>query len=61
MGCITRASHPELLARPVAAALMVTSLECFVAAIDPDLADTAAFCAAYEVPAENSANCVVVQ
>ncbi len=54
------ADHPELLARPVAAALMVRSLECFVAAIDPDLADTAAFCAAYEVPAENSANCVVV-
>ena len=41
---------------------MVTELglECFVAAIDPDLADTAAFCAAYEVPLEPSANCVVV-
>ena len=31
-----------------------------VAEIDPDLADTAAFCAAYEVPAAASANCVVV-
>ncbi len=32
----------------------------YVAAIDPDLADTAAFCAAYAVPLELSANCVVV-
>ncbi|GLW54467.1 YbaK/EbsC family protein [Kitasatospora phosalacinea] len=27
---------------------------------DPELADTAVFCAAYDVPAEASANCVVV-
>jgi prolyl-tRNA editing enzyme YbaK/EbsC (Cys-tRNA(Pro) deacylase) len=31
-----------------------------VAPIDPDLADTAAFCAAYGVTPEESANCVVV-
>jgi prolyl-tRNA editing enzyme YbaK/EbsC (Cys-tRNA(Pro) deacylase) len=31
-----------------------------VAPIEDDLADTAAFCAAYEVPLEASANCVVV-
>jgi prolyl-tRNA editing enzyme YbaK/EbsC (Cys-tRNA(Pro) deacylase) len=31
-----------------------------VAPIDPDLADTAAFCAAYGVPLDHSANCVVV-
>ena len=31
-----------------------------VAAIDPDLADTAAFCEAYNVRPEDSANCVVV-
>ena len=30
------------------------------AAIDPALADTAAFCEAYDVAPENSANCVVV-
>ena len=54
------AHHAELLARPVATAVTATGVECFVAAIDPSLADTAAFCAAYEVPAENSANCVVV-
>ena len=52
--------HPELLAPPVATAVTATGLECFVAAIDSDLADTAAFCAEYRVPAENSANCVVV-
>jgi prolyl-tRNA editing enzyme YbaK/EbsC (Cys-tRNA(Pro) deacylase) len=31
-----------------------------VAEIDPTLADTAAFCDAYEVPPEKSANCVIV-
>jgi prolyl-tRNA editing enzyme YbaK/EbsC (Cys-tRNA(Pro) deacylase) len=31
-----------------------------VAAIDPDLADTAAFCEHYGVPPEESANCVVI-
>ena len=34
--------------------------EARVAAIDPGLADTAAFCAAYDVAPENSANCVIV-
>jgi len=52
--------HPELLARPVEGAIAVAGLECFVAAIDPSKADTAEFCAAYEVPLEVSANCVVV-
>jgi prolyl-tRNA editing enzyme YbaK/EbsC (Cys-tRNA(Pro) deacylase) len=50
----------ELLAAPVAAAVRVLNLPCFVAPIDPDLADTAAFCAAYDVGLEVSANCVVV-
>jgi prolyl-tRNA editing enzyme YbaK/EbsC (Cys-tRNA(Pro) deacylase) len=54
------AEHTELLAPPVAAAIAAQGLDCFVAAIDPDLADTAAFCAAYDVPTEISANCVVV-
>ena len=31
-----------------------------VAEIDPDLADTAALCAAYDLPLSTSANCVVV-
>lgn len=58
--------HPELLADPVLRALRAAADEdarfagVGVAAIDPDLADTAAFCAAYDVPMEVSANCVVV-
>jgi prolyl-tRNA editing enzyme YbaK/EbsC (Cys-tRNA(Pro) deacylase) len=54
--------HPDLLAAPVAAALSAGDgpADCFVAPIDPGLADTAAFCATYDVPLEVSANCVVV-
>lgn len=53
---------PELLAPAVAAALQAWARagEVQVAQIDPDLADTAAFCATYDVPLEASANCVVV-
>src|ERR1700712_1008423 len=54
------AEHLDLVAAPVAAALRATGVDCFVAAIDPDLADTAAFCDAYDVPMDASANCVVV-
>ena len=54
--------RPELLAPPVVASL--TDFEAaagvFAAPIDADLADTAAFCAAYDVPLSASANCVVV-
>ncbi len=54
--------HPELLAPAVTAALASWSRaeQVRVAAIDPDLADTAAFCRAYQVPESVSANCVVV-
>jgi prolyl-tRNA editing enzyme YbaK/EbsC (Cys-tRNA(Pro) deacylase) len=52
--------RPELLARPVEDAVAELGLDCFVAPIDPDRADTAEFCAAYQVPLELSANCVVV-
>jgi prolyl-tRNA editing enzyme YbaK/EbsC (Cys-tRNA(Pro) deacylase) len=53
------AEHPELVGPPVAAALPAfpTAL---VAPIDPALADTAEFCAAYQSDPEHSANCVVV-
>ncbi len=54
------ADHPELLAAPAAAALATLDVAAWVAAIDPGLADTAAFCEAYRVPLEASANCVVV-
>jgi len=53
------AAHAELLAPPVAAAVGSVS-GALVAPIDPTLADTAAFCAAYDVAMAASANCVVV-
>jgi prolyl-tRNA editing enzyme YbaK/EbsC (Cys-tRNA(Pro) deacylase) len=53
--------RPDLLAEPVAAALRAHGLaDVLVAEIDPGDADTAAFCARYEVGLEVSANCVVV-
>ncbi|HRW18683.1 MAG TPA: YbaK/EbsC family protein [Dermatophilaceae bacterium] len=52
--------HLDLVAPPVAAAAqLVPTAE--VATIDAELADTAAFCAAYDVAVEASANCVVVE
>ena len=54
----------DLLALPTAATLGAAdagwAADCYASPIDEDLADTAAFCAAYEVPLEASANCVVV-
>jgi prolyl-tRNA editing enzyme YbaK/EbsC (Cys-tRNA(Pro) deacylase) len=55
--------RPDLLAEPVAAALRSLGEgagTARVAAIDPDLADTAAFCAAYGRSLDESANCVVL-
>jgi len=53
---------PALVAGPVATALDEWSRAgtVLVAPIDPDLADTAAFCERYEVSLEDSANCVVI-
>jgi prolyl-tRNA editing enzyme YbaK/EbsC (Cys-tRNA(Pro) deacylase) len=60
-------ARPDLLAAPAADALARWRPEApgnvddvLVAPIDPALADTAAFCAAYEVGLDVSANCVVV-
>ncbi|GAA2368238.1 YbaK/EbsC family protein [Dactylosporangium salmoneum] len=55
-------SKPELLAAPVVEALskLPDADAIQVAPIDPDLADTAAFCEAYDVTLEQSANCVIV-
>ncbi len=51
----------DLLGPPVAAALSAPGApETWVAEIDPEVADTAAFCERYSVPLEVSANCVVV-
>ena len=55
-------SRPDLLAAPVAAALrdLPGADDVEVAAIDPALADTAAFCERYGVSPAVSANCVVI-
>ena len=55
-----QALDPDLTARPVAAALQTWGADVAVAPIDPDLADTAAFCDRYGVLPEDSANCVVI-
>jgi prolyl-tRNA editing enzyme YbaK/EbsC (Cys-tRNA(Pro) deacylase) len=56
--------HPELIAAPVRAALQDwpgdQASAVLAAPIDPELADTAAFCAAYDVGLQESANCVVI-
>jgi prolyl-tRNA editing enzyme YbaK/EbsC (Cys-tRNA(Pro) deacylase) len=52
--------RPDLLGAPVAAALPALPGPVWVATIDDDLADTAAFSDAYGMPLEASANCVVV-
>jgi prolyl-tRNA editing enzyme YbaK/EbsC (Cys-tRNA(Pro) deacylase) len=56
--------HPELLAPPVAVALeqldAAAAATVQTAAIDPELADTAAFCERYGVALAESANCVIV-
>ncbi len=54
--------RPDLVAPSVlqALALWPAGEEVLVVDTDPELADTANFCAAYDVPAEASANCVVV-
>jgi prolyl-tRNA editing enzyme YbaK/EbsC (Cys-tRNA(Pro) deacylase) len=56
-------NRPDLLAPPVVAGLQAwpdAPAEVLVAPIEPDLADTVAFCTAYQVALEVSANCVVV-
>ncbi|MCA2223012.1 YbaK/EbsC family protein [Nonomuraea aurantiaca] len=53
------ADRTDLLAEPVALAVQgLAGVE--VAEIDPELADTAAFCERYGVTLDESANCVVV-
>jgi len=61
---------PALLAAPTAAALesadatdatdATDAATVLVAAIDPAVADTAAFCERYEIPMADGANCVIV-
>lgn len=52
------ATRFDLIAKPLREVAFVS--EARVAEIDPALADTAAFCEAYDVAPEHSANCVVI-
>ncbi len=54
--------HPDLVAPPVLTALAAWPLagEVAVVEIDPEQADTAAMSAAYDLPMDTGANCVVI-
>lgn len=52
--------HPELMAEPVRAAVARFDGSVRVGAIDPEVADTAAFCERYGQSLDTSANCVVL-
>lgn len=65
LAAVPALERPDLLAAPVAAALaelaeVIGVDQVGVAEIDPELADTAAFCAEYGVGLTESANCVVI-
>jgi prolyl-tRNA editing enzyme YbaK/EbsC (Cys-tRNA(Pro) deacylase) len=62
LGAVPVGERPDLVAAPVQAALRAWAhADCVtVAEIDPDAADTAEFCARYQVLPEESANCVVI-
>lgn len=53
--------HGELVAEPTKTAIDGGFADVMVSEIDASLADTAAFCEAYEVGLDVSANCVVVE
>ena len=63
LDAVPAASRPDLLATPVALLLdgWGRAGDVLVAEIDPELADTAAFCERYGVGLDRSANCVVVE
>jgi prolyl-tRNA editing enzyme YbaK/EbsC (Cys-tRNA(Pro) deacylase) len=64
LSAVPALSRTDLLAAPVAAALRAMPAEqsgmWSVTEIDPELADTAAFCGRYGVAPAESANCVIV-
>ena len=64
LAAVPALTRPDLLAAPVADALAAldeaTSSAVGVAEIDPEVADTAAFCERYGVSLDESANCVVI-
>ena len=63
LAAVPALSRPDLLAAPVVTALAALGEEAgavSVAEIDPELAETAAFCERYGVGPAESANCVVI-
>jgi prolyl-tRNA editing enzyme YbaK/EbsC (Cys-tRNA(Pro) deacylase) len=64
LATVVATERSDLLAEPVLNALRTWPSDAantvLVAPIDAELADTAAFCAAYDVPLDASANCVVI-
>ena len=63
LAAVPALSRPDLLAAPVVTALAALGEEAGavgVAEIDPEMADTAAFCERYGVGPAESANCVVI-
>jgi prolyl-tRNA editing enzyme YbaK/EbsC (Cys-tRNA(Pro) deacylase) len=63
LAAVPALSRPDLLAAPVASALAALGEVAGgvgVAEIDPEVADTAAFCERYGVSLAESANCVVI-
>lgn len=65
LAAVPALDRPGLLAEPVAAALAALAGTLpgdavGVAEIDPELADTGAFCERYQVSPEESANCVII-
>lgn len=62
LSAVPALSRPELVAPPVIEALQTwpPADDVLVTEIDPDLADTAAFCERYGVQLAESANCVIV-
>lgn len=54
---------PELVAQPVQDKIRMGNLDdgFFISAINPDLADTASFCKAYDIDPEFGANCIIVE
>jgi len=64
LAAVPALSRPDLLAAPVAGALAALGEDVTsgvsVAEIDPEVADTAAFCERYGVSPAESANCVVI-
>lgn len=62
LNAVPVAEKLDLVAEPVGKALAVFNTEgVYVAAIDPNLADTAAFCAEYGIGLDHSANCIVLE